>query len=991
MTHFNTLNSLYKDFKVTRIVPLPELQCILRELLHLPTGAKVLHIENDDPENVFCLSFQTLPSKSNGVAHILEHIVLCGSKKFPIKDPFFAMNRRSLNTFMNALTGSDFTCYPAATQTPQDFYNLLEVYIDAVFHPILDEMSMKQEGHRIEFEVPDDPTTPLTYRGIVFNEMKGALNSGDARMQEALLKEMFTDLTYGINSGGDPKNIPELTYQELLDFHQTYYQPSRCLFFFYGNMPLEKHLDFIQEYALKDALPLEPLPLIPLQRRFLEPKRLSLPYPVSAAEPTKDKTIISFGWLTCHSLEQETCLALGILEVILLDTDASPLKKALLKSGLCKQVSSFIDSDISEIPLIIQLKGCNPDNADALEKIIRHTLQEVIDEGIPEQAIENAIHQYEFHRSEITGDYYPFGLTLFMRSGLLLQHGGKPEQGLIIHSLFDGIRKKSKENPTYFTGLLKKWIIDNSHFVRLSLLPDTELERHEQEEEKERLQKVKSTLNPEEIVALTKEAKALKAFQDDQETNDLDVLPKVSLNDIPKKARHIPLIEESHKHLNIYHHDCFTNDIDYADIFFELPHLTQKELMYARLLTVILTQVGANDRSYEETLDEIQANTGGVNSFLTLHIQASDHNQFSPSIALRGKALHRKTKHLFPLLYDFITSPNFSDRKRLKEIISKHYTALNSSLNQGALKYAINLSASGLTLPSYIANLWYGLDYYHFIRDLSENFASHLDLIEILEKLVKKLFNQGPPDLVMACNKKEFEQLKSHHFYDFVKLKTENKKPWGHDLHLPSIASQGRIISSPVAFIGKVFTTVSYAHPDAPALNLSSFLFDNLTLHRKIREEGGAYGGGAVSNVLSGNYYFYSYRDPNIASSLNAFEEAIDNVLDGQFNDQDLEEAKMEMIQDFDQPISPGNRADVAYNWKKEGRSELLRQRFRESLLSTTCDDVIHAVKKHIVPQFKSGATVVFAGRDLLQTENEKLEAEGKLPFILRPLEWNKD
>lgn len=987
MTDF-LLNDTYNGFKVTRVVQLPELQCCLRELVHLKTQAKVLHIENDDPENVFCLSFQTLPNSSNGVAHILEHTVLCGSKKFPIKDPFFAMNRRSLNTFMNALTGSDFTCYPAATQIPQDFYNLLEVYLDAVFHPILDERSFMQEGHRIEFEDPNDKESPLLYKGIVFNEMKGALNSGSARMHEAILKEMFPNITYGINSGGDPKNIPDLTYQELLDFHETYYQPSRCLFFFYGNMPLAGHLDFIQEHTLDKAKPLAPLPPIPLQPRFTSPIRKELPYPSAEEDNSaQDKALISFGWLTCPVRDQETCLALGVLEVILLDTDASLLKKALLQSGFCKQVSSYLDTDISEAPLLIQLRGCNPENADKLEKIIFDTLQKVIQDGIPQEAIENAIHQYEFHRSEITGDHYPYGLTLFMRSCLLAQHGGQPESALIIHSLFDSMRKKTESDPHYFTNIIKKWIVENSHFVRMTLKPDSGLEGLEQMTEKLKLESIKNSLTEEQAQEIVAQADTLKAFQEMQEDEDLSILPQVTLADIPKNVKEFPLTHETIGNLTVYHHDCFTNEIGYADIFFELPSLTEKELIYTRILSILLTQIGCGTKDYEETLHYIQAHTGGIAAYLTLHMQASDHDKFYPALALRGKALHRELPKLFPLLHDFIQSPNLSDKRRLHEILQKHFTALDSTINQNALRYAINLSASCLNHPSYIANLWYGLDYYKVIKDLAENFEKEADnFIAVLSSLVNKIFRQGPPDLVLSCSKKEYDHLKSEEFYGLSRLETHAKDPWNCNIPVAPIESQGRIISSPVAFIAKVFTTICYTHPDAPYLNLCSFLFDNMTLHKKIREEGGAYGGGSVSNVLSGNYYFYSYRDPNIASSLSAFEEAIYQLADGQFDEQDLEEAKLEMIQDFDQPVSPGARADVAYHWLKEGKTNEMRQSFRERILAATKEDIIAAVKEHIIPQYPTGKTIVFAGKELLESENAKLEADGKAPLDIFPL-----
>ncbi len=357
-TTLHEVGQSYNGFTLTKIFPIPELQCVLRELVHEKTGAQVMHIENEDPENVFCLSFRTLPDTSNGVAHILEHTVLCGSEKFPVKDPFFAMNRRSLNTFMNALTGSDFTCYPAASQVSKDFYNLLDVYIDAVFKPLLNELSFLQEGCRLEFSTPDNPETLLEYKGIVYNEMKGALSSPTTRLSEAINETLFPHLTYGINSGGDPKVIPELTYHDLKEFHRTYYHPSRCLFFFYGNMPLEQHLDFIAEHALQNVEKLDPIPQLPLQPRFREPREKIMAYPISPDEDPKDKTLLAFSWLTCHILEQQELLALSVIEIALLDNDASPLKMALLKSGLCKQVSAYSEDEISEVPFIIVLIGC---------------------------------------------------------------------------------------------------------------------------------------------------------------------------------------------------------------------------------------------------------------------------------------------------------------------------------------------------------------------------------------------------------------------------------------------------------------------------------------------------------------------------------------------------------------------------------------------------------------------------------------------------------
>lgn len=990
MTFFEKIrSSSYRGFHLTKEIDLPELKCTLREITHDPSGANILHLENGDPENLFCLCFQTLPMRSNGVAHILEHTVLCGSKKFPIKDPFFSMNRRSLNTFMNALTGSDFTCYPAATQIEKDFYNLLDVYLDAVFHPLLNPFSFQQEGHRLEFENPKDPGTPLIIRGIVYNEMKGAMNSASSRMHEALYHALFPDLTYGVNSGGDPLEIPTLSHEDLLNFYETFYHPSRCLFFFYGDLPLQKHLDFIEERILKKAERKPPLPLIPPQKRFETPKRIQESYPVAADEQVQGKTILSFGWLTCHILEQDTCLALEILELILLGTDASPLKKAFLKSGLCKQVSSFVDAEISEIPFGIQLKGCNPEDADEIETVLFSTLQDIVEKGLPTDSMENAIHQLEFERSEITGDFGPFGLTLFMRSALLKQHGGRPEFGLLIHTLFDRIRKKCAENPRFFVDLLQKYLLLNPHLVRVTLTPDPILERKESLTEKERLETLQSSLNPIEKEELVEKAEALKQYQEKQEEEDIEVLPKVSLEDVPKESHELPLSQETCGNLQIFHHDCFTNEIGYADLFFDLPPLDRDELMLTRFLSVVLPQSGTKGKPYEEILEYIQANTGGVTSYLSLHIQAEDYRRFSPSLTLRGKALYRKLRKMFPLLGDIAASADLQDKARLKEILLKHHTGLESTLSQSALKYAVNLSAAAVSLPSTVANFWYGIDYYRMIRNLAKQCDKEDSIEELMAKLkdLKQKILSQVPDLVLGCDKNQYEILKGHELYGLTGIQTEAKKEWSTHLILPSIKSQGRIIASPVAFIARAFPTVSYFHPDAPLLSLAASIFDHVILHKKIREEGGAYGGGASSNTLSGSFYFYSYRDPHIYRTLEAFETAIYAIEKGQFDEGDLEEAKFDVIQNFDTPIAPGSRADVAYSRRREGKTQAMRQSFRDRILGATCEDIIQAVVEHIRPHFDQGKIIVFAGEKLFEKENGIFLSEGKMPLEIRAMD----
>ncbi len=969
----------YGDFVVTKCLPLPELKCILRELQHLPSGAHVMHIGNDDPENLFCLSFQTFPSSSNGVAHILEHTVLCGSRKFPVKDPFFSMSRRSLNTFMNALTGSDFTCYPAASQNEKDFYNLLDVYIDAVFHPELKRLSFLQEGHRLEFANSKDPATPLEYKGIVFNEMKGNLASGDARLWHALMAALVPDLPYAYNSGGDPKEIPHLTYPELIAFHETFYHPSRCLFFFYGDLPLKKHLDFIEEKALKNVPKVIPLPALPTQKRFSKPIQKEMRYPISENDELSHRTIIAFGYLTVPLIEQEEVLALTVIDSVLMETDASLLKAALLETKLCIHADAYMDAEMSEVPYAIICKGCDLENVEKLELALRKALESIVKKGIPDHLIEAAIHQLEFSRLEITGDHAPFGLTLFMRSALAKQHGSDPEHSLLVHSLFEQLLVKTKD-PRYLPGLIQKYFLDNPHRVRLVMHPDQHLSSEEITEEKQNLLEIGKSLSEQQITEIVKQAQDLASFQKKTELQSLDCLPKVTLDDVSPLVRDFPLKHYTQGNLKIFHHECFTNHIVYADLISDLSHIDNEDLPYVHLLTSLIPELGSGERSYVQNLEFIQANTGGIGTSCALHIQTDDPKMARPSFNMRGKALHRKIDKLFELMRETLLTPRFDEKNRIEELIRQLRDAQLNRLNRQAMRYAIQLSLSGFSPASFIGEAWYGLRYFKTIELLSKNLSHNIGkLIEKLLFLKEKIFTYHDLNLVLSCSKEIFQKIQENGFYGLTDLAAPPAyTPWKLDFEVPPVPSQARIIPSQVAFNAEAFKTVTYLHPFAPALTVAAQLLDNKILHRKIREQGGAYGCGATYSSSLGHFNFHSFRDPHIASSLRTFHEALDEIAAGHFTDQDLEEAKLGIIQQFDTPISPGSRALTAYTWLRDGKTREMRQEFRTRLLNLTPRDLKHAIEMELLPKKEKGVIVSFAGKELLEKENTLLSLENK-------------
>lgn len=960
------VNQSYHGFTFTKVFPLEELQITLYELRHDLTGARVMHLDADDPENLFCFSFPTFPSDSAGAPHILEHTVLCGSKKFPIKDPFFSMGRRSLNTFMNAMTGSDFTCYPAASQIENDFYNLMEVYLDAVFFPELKEPSFLQEGHRLEFEEVDNAESPLLFKGVVFNEMKGNLSSPECRLWQEIMTALTPDLPYAFNSGGDPKEIPNLTHQQLKDFHANYYHPSHCLFFFYGNLPLEKHLDFITKHVLKGAQKSPEIPPMSRQKRMNKPKKLITSYPTQDSD---SKDFITLSWLTTDLQNQEDVLSLTVLDSILMETDASPLKMPLLKSGLCMQADGYLDLETSEIPYTLICRGCESSSTSKIETLILQTLQEIADKGIDPELVEAAIHQLEFNRLEITGDSGPFGLNLFFRSGLALQHGCPPENSLAVHSQFKNLQLLVK-NPDYLPSLIRKYLLNNPHRVTLTFEPDTHLGEKEEKVEKDWLNKIHQTLAKEEKSQIIKQTHALKKYQEKTENQSLECLPKIGLSDIPRDISDFNLNHEQQNQLTIFHHDCFTNHIVFANLIFDLPYIAIEDLPYTQLLISLLPEIGLGNRNYQENLEFMNAYLGGFSASLNLYPQIQDPNLLKPCFSFRGKALSRNADKLFTLFRDICLTPHLEDTQRIKELILQIHTSLENRLNRSAMSYGIQLSVSTFTQSAFIGEYWSGLKYFQFIRDLVKNLDQKLPkIIQKLKELQNTLLHLTSPHLILSCDTNQYQTLCKEGYYGIGDLPSKPFDPWKNHPISSILPAQSRSISSPVAFSSLGLPTASIHSPDAPVLSLSTDLFENTFLHKKIREQGGAYGSGASYNPMTGNYYFYGYRDPHIKATFQAFYDAIKNISKGQFTEKDLTEAKLGIIQDLDSPISPGSRAMTAYHYFREGRSKDFRQDYRDNLLNIQKKDMKNVVTEQLLDNQDKAIKVTFTSESHLKKD----------------------
>lgn len=977
------IGSKYKEFVYTKVQRIEELNCTLIELTHERLGSSVVQIECDDVENLFCLSFPTLPESSNGAAHILEHTALCGSKKFPIRDPFFCMGRRSLNTFMNALTGSDFTCYPASSQVKKDFYNLFEVYLDACFAPLLTKESFLQEGHRLEFKETENPESHLLFKGIVYNEMKGSLSSPDSRLWHGVLETLLPDLPYAYNSGGDPKDIPSLTHEQLKEFHTKYYHPSQCLFYFYGNIPIEKHLDVLLEKLDFSAYEKgADLPKMPSQPRFSSPVIKEIPFPCDDKD-LSGKTQIAFAYLTTTLSDQDELYGMILLDSILMDTDASPLRHKLIESGLCVSADAFLDPDMKEVPYLIVCRGCEAENAEKLRAHLIKSLEEIAEEGIDEKLVYGSLHQLELHRLEITGGQQPYGLTLFMRSALAKQHGADPEDALRIASHFDKLLELTKDKE-YLPGLIRKHLLKNTHQVQVTLRPDDSLAKKELEAEGSALKEIREKLSNDEKKKIIEEAKTLKEQQEASADQSLDCLPKIDSSEIPTEAMEFPLKKSSDHGLTIYHHSAFTNRFIYAEYLMDLSQFSMEDLPYVHLLTSLYPSLGMGGRTYRENLEYMHAFTGGISTLSDLHPQALEPDQLRPSFSCRGKALRQNVDKLFTLFTDLFTEPNLSETKRIQDLLIQQKTRLSNRLNQNAISYAIGLSLASFSEYSHINYLWSGLSYYGFILELTTDLKTNTKgLIEKFEEIQDKLFHFNRPELIITCSDADFEDISSQHFYGINQFANRKQDPWKGGYQREHIISQAKPISSPVAFTAMGARLVPFSHDHSPALTIISHLIDNRFLLPLIREQGGAYGGASHYNSTTGNYYFYGYRDPHIASTIDAFHIAMNGIAAGEFTDQNIEESKLATIQQFDHPVSPGSRGFVSYHTLREGKTTQMRQEYREKLLAVSKKEIQEAAEKTLIPAMEKGVIISFASQELIDRENEKLaKTREPLPII---------
>jgi len=962
-------------YRVLRVENLPEIHAVFHELHHRATGARHIHVSRPDRENTFGVTFKTVPRDSTGVAHILEHVVLCGSERFPVRDPFFSMLKRSLSTFMNAFTASDWTMYPFASQNRKDFYNLMDVYLDAAFFPRIDELSFKQEGHRLELEPAAEGGGRLVYKGIVYNEMKGAMSSPDQVMVRSILKALYPDTTYSNNSGGDPSEIPSLSYAQLKEFHRRHYHPSNAYFYTYGDLPLKDHLAFISTAVLSRFDAIDPATDVPSQPRWDAPRMLRFPYPFARNEDPAQKHQACVSWLTSDIRDTGEVLSLALLEQILIGNAGSPLRKALIDSGLGSALcdGSGYDAENRDTLFTAGLKDVAPDAAEKVEQIVFDVLSGLAERGIDSELVESAIHQLEFHRREITNTPYPYGIKLLLAIGGTWLHGGDPLRVLEFDADLAQIRREL-EHGRFFERQLTRFFLENPHRVRLTLYPDQEMAEREDQRVSAELGRIRQALTPSEAERLRQDADALQRLQESQES--VDCLPTLERRDIPPEVERVTESRVDRERSATYFEQP-TSGIVYIAAAAGCGGLDPALNRLVPFFCHAFSRIGTTRRDYTEMARRIDAVTGGLGLAANPRTGFDGAGACIPLVALTAKSLVRNLSPMFDLLSELAGSYDVSDTTRLKNLLLEYRSGLESMVVHNGHRLAMSLAARRFSTARALSEEWSGVHQLQTIKAMADR-PTDVDLGRLsddLGRLGRRVLNRCSFNLAVIGETDAVQHAQAPVGELVNALPTGEAAGFasGETVAASARVREGWSTASAVNFVAAAFPAVRMEHADSAALAVIAKILRSLYLHREIREKGGAYGGFALYNSEDGTFSLASYRDPHIVETLEVFQGAAGFISGGSFNDTDVKEAILQVCSEIDKPDPPGPAARKAFFRKIIRLSDELREGFKRRLIALTRREVLAAAERYFGGGLQHCSVAVIGSEERLRAANARL------------------
>ena len=910
-------------------------------------NCKHVHLESDSNEKVFMVAFRTIPEDSTGVAHILEHTALCGSKKYPVRDPFFMMIRRSLNTFMNAFTSSDWTAYPFATLNKKDFDNLLGVYLDSAFFPNLDSLDFAQEGHRLEFQEKNNPESEIEIKGVVYNEMKGAMSSITSQLWHGMSKHLYPSSTYKHNSGGDPENIIDLSHEDLVNFHKKHYHPSNATFFTYGNIDPIEIQSFIKENVLDNFSPSNEVVAVKNEDRFDVPITVSDFYNPQPGDEDNHHIVLS--WLLNESHDPVQLLETYLMSNILLDNSASPLRKVLESTKLGKSPSPLtgLEADQKELVFAAGLEGVDSNKSKEVETLIMECLNKLVKDGVPKDLIESSLHQLEIRQREITGSGMPFGLQIMLTCLPACIHNDNPLNILDLDNAFNTIKNNLKTD-NYIENLIEKNLIKNNHRLTYSLVPDTELNKKNEEKIQNKVLDITKSLSEQDKEQLVKLANDLEERQNT--IDDPEVLPKVTREDIPEIRKYASPLTSENKEARNYYYKTGTNGIVYHSMIFPCDALEKDELRIASLFSNTLTDIGLGNKGYEDIQKYQSSITGGVSaSFITLPNKLDD--TYKLALKVSSKSLEGNESFMQDLMMRTVKESNFDETDRIKELLEFISSDNEKSVIQNGHILSMSNAASQISNIASTNDLTSGLRFIHNTNQLSKLVAAPNELSKYLEllKSIKTKISETPSHFftASALNKEDIN-------LNFL-IEETTRQHKQQNLITTQDDSLGWITGSQVCFCAEAFPTVDFRHEDAPALTVLGTVLRNGYLHSAIREKGGAYGAGASQDSSNKVFKFFSYRDPKCSETFDEFknsrEWSIKNITEEQ-----LEEGVLGVISSIDKPLSPFGEAMSDFMSKLDQKSQDERLHFRAKVKECKLADLMYVSEKYLFGESKRSA-----------------------------------
>ena len=965
---------VFMGFEVKRVTPLSNLRSTAYELEHQRSGARVLHVHAPhDSENLFAIGFPTPPADDTGLPHILEHSVLGGSRRYPVKDPFVEMLKMSMATFINAMTYDDKTVYPVASNVQQDFYNLAEVYCDAVFHPTLTENTLRQEGHHFELTEKGNLDSDLTIKGIVYNEMKGAFSSPDSLVYRYAYNGLFTDTPYRFESGGDPDHIPKLTYRKFKRFHRDFYHPSNSYIFIYGDLPTKSHLKFLRGH-LRGFTRREVDSRIPRQPRWPEPRERTETYPVGPEDETKGKTYLTVSWLVGDGTDPQDVVAFSVLQLILLGHHGAPLYKALIDCKLGEDLThSGYSAGTLESLFCVGLKGSEPNRHDAFVQVVLDTLKRIADEGIPEERIATAMQQIAYRYLEIES---MFPLWLMDRSYSSWIYGADPLLFLRADELIAELKERLKQDPQLFSRIIRERLLNNPHRLALVCKPDRKMQARKDTAFSRKMARQKKRLGKEKLEKINAEAAKLEELQSQPNSPEaLATLPQLKVSDLPPKPKHIPTAVEPEGRIAFLRNDVFANGVNYLHVDLDLSALPDELYPYMPLYSSCFRKMGAAGKRFVETAERVAAHTGGVHLQTNTSTHAKYPERFMKRATLTMKTLDDQAPEALQLLRDLAYDLDFSDKARLKDVVIQARASHRSAIARRGMDLAIKHACRGLNAECYLDEQISGIPQTRLIEQLAADFDRQIDpLVARLEQIRELLRKQGAMTVSFTGTTAVYEQVRRE-LRQWVSGKdvvtsSANEANWEAFSTPPR---EGLAFPMDVAYCVQAMSAPHVSHTDAPLLSVASRLLSLGYCWEEIRVKGGAYGGGCRFSGWERTFYLSSYRDPAVKRTLDVYSGLRDYIARTDWSQTDVDRAIIGTAKEGERPFRPGSATGGALWRYLCGDTVALRESRHAAVLRATPKEIKRALLELLDANLSQASVCVVSSREKLEKANKDM------------------